>query len=65
MREKKRVVVKMTAMKELPPNCYECTEQTCRIPEMKTSQNIYKVYLKRRHAECPLKVMDDVESEKR
>lgn len=55
------MVVYQTDMKELPESCGECTVFSCRLPEKKNTykDEIKKKYLKVRHENCPLILIED------
>lgn len=48
-----------TDLKEIPANCGECPMYNCWLPETRDRNAVKKVYTKKRHPSCPLKVVDE------
>ena len=62
------MVVYKTDLVSIPPSCLECGLALCRLPIKRNSRGgmtdeIKKVYMKKRHEDCPLMEVEDASKE--
>lgn len=57
-------IVSLTNLKTIPETCKDCTNDWCGLPlSVRRNGTILKPYLSKRHKDCPLRLVDEINLE--